>query len=404
MALKSGFYNAIETSAGVYDRVYSADEYTNFYSAFLKDGVRRSGDEDLKCISDGLNISINAGFAICGSKWIHNDGAFSLPAVVPPVGQYGRIDGVFLRVDANESQRIASFIYRQGTPAETPEPPAKETATKIYELCLCYVNVAPNASEISIVDKRADSAVCGWVTSPVGYDEYFSEFESAFADFMTDAQNDFDSWFENVRNTLAVSTLFKQYTELITTTAATTTTATISIVQYDPTGVDILDVFVNGMRLIAGLDYAVQNRTITFNNALIAGTQILIVVYKSIDGAGLGSVSDEVTQLQEDVAELQEEMQEFGGGFIIDSFDYGRSFTLAADQYTSMSFEDIEKDGYTPVGIINVSITGLVLLNNFWIKNINGNYSAQIGIHNAQTVSTNVSAMKITVIYKKNAE
>ena len=33
MALKSGFYNAFEVD-GVYDRTYSADEYTDFYAAF----------------------------------------------------------------------------------------------------------------------------------------------------------------------------------------------------------------------------------------------------------------------------------------------------------------------------------------------------------------------------------
>ena len=33
MALKSGFYNAFEVD-GVYDRTYTAVEYTDFYAAF----------------------------------------------------------------------------------------------------------------------------------------------------------------------------------------------------------------------------------------------------------------------------------------------------------------------------------------------------------------------------------
>ena len=166
MALKSGFYNAFEVD-GVYDRTYSADEYTDFYAAFLTDGVRRSNDDDLKCTASGLVISIAAGYAICGTKWVHNESAYELPAVVPPVGSYSRIDRVFLHVDTTEGTRAASFVYREGTPAATPTPPDKSSATGVFELCLANVTVAPNASSVTIQDTRAVPSLCGWVKTPV---------------------------------------------------------------------------------------------------------------------------------------------------------------------------------------------------------------------------------------------
>lgn len=166
MALKSGFYNAFEVD-GVYDRTYSADEYTNFYSAFLTDGVRRSNDNDLKCTASGLVISVAAGYAICGSKWVHNESSYDLPAVVPPTGSYSRIDRVFLHVDTTEGTRAASFVYREGTPAATPTPPAKSSATGVFELCLANVSVAPNASSVTIQDTRANPSLCGWVKTPI---------------------------------------------------------------------------------------------------------------------------------------------------------------------------------------------------------------------------------------------
>lgn len=166
MALKSGFYNAFEID-GEYDRTYSAIEYTNFYSAFLTEGVRRSNDDDLKCTASGLVISIAAGYAICGSKWVHNESAFELPAVVPPVGSYSRIDRVFLQVDTTEAVRAASFVYREGTPAANPQPPAKSSATGVFELCLANVTVAPNASSVTIQDTRAVPSLCGWVKTPI---------------------------------------------------------------------------------------------------------------------------------------------------------------------------------------------------------------------------------------------
>ena len=300
MALKSGFFNAIETD-GVYDRVYSADEYTNFYSAFLRDGVRRSGNDDFKCTASGLIITVAAGFAICGSKWVNNETATTLAAVVPPVGEYSRIDRVFLHVDTNEATRAASIVYRTGTPAANPQPPAKNTDTGIFELCLCNVTVAPAATSLVLNDTRGNSSLCGWVTTPVGYDDFFTSLDSAFNQYMENAQGEFNSWFDEVRETLAVATLFKQYTWFVETTATTTTSVTFNIPQYDPTGVDIVQVYTNGMLEIAGVDYAISGSTVTFTNPKIAGSQILVVVYKSIDGEGLGSVSDEVTALQNEV-------------------------------------------------------------------------------------------------------
>lgn len=405
MSLKSGFYNAVEIESGVYDRVYSADEYTNFYSAFLKDGVRRSGADDLKITASGLNVSVAAGFAICGSKWIHNDTAAVIATVTPPTGQYSRIDGVFLHVDVNESTRAASFVYRQGTAAATPTPPEKETATGIFELCLAYINVAPNASNVTVTDKRADSAVCGWVMSPVGYDDYFTQFDNAVNEWIAQSENAFESWFANVRETLAVATLFKQYTQTIETTG-TTTTAEITIVQYDPTGVDILQVYVNGMLLIAGTDYTVNNTTIMFNVALIAGAQIYIVVYKSIDGTGLGSVSDEVTQLQNDVVDLDGR---------VSAIESVVSEILAVEQHVSTSYQIlgrqqvdrnfiVTKSGYRPISIGNIRVStdsSYLALSQFYLRRENGEDMARIGIINTSSTSQYVNEVTFTVIYQK---
>lgn len=384
MSLKSGFYNAIETSVGVFDRVYSADEYTNFYSAFLRDGVRRSGDNDFLVTASGLVLTVAQGFAICGSKWIHNETAETLPTITPPTGLFPRIDGVFLHVDTNEATRAASFVYRQGEESETPEPPAKDGTAGVYELCLCYVEVMPNADAVTITDKRADSAVCGWITSPVGYDDYFAEFETAF-----------NTWFANLRESVATLTLFKQYTQIIST-AANTSTVEITIPQYDPTGVDIVQVYCNGMLLYNGNDYTISGTTITFTAAKIAGTQILIVVYKSIDGTGLGTVSDEITQLQNDVAELQS-----GDSFVVENYTKEDDWSIAAGAFNAFIFTGHTKEGYTPVGLINVWTDGNVEITKF---SVNSSGSVWIGTHNSQSVAAPITKVEYTVLFKKNAE
>ena len=410
MSLKSGFYNAIETSVGVFDRVYSADEYTNFYSAFLKDGVRRSGDNDFQVSASGLVLTVAQGYAICGSKWIHNETAEILPTITPPTGLFPRIDGVFLHVDINEATRAASLVYRQGEESETPEPPAKDSSAGVYELCLCYVEVMPNATAVSITDKRADSSVCGWVTSPVGYDDYFDEFETAFNSYMQESENAFNTWFANLRQTVAITTLFKQYTQNITTTGSSTSSVEVGIVQYDPTGVDILQVYCNGMLLIEDDDYTLSGTTITFDVPKIAGTKILIVVYKSIDGAGLGSVSTAVEELQNDVAELQTAVEDVAERITTQDFDFSFSLTIAGKTIGVIE-QTITKEGYTPVGILQiVPSTGfietsldLALIGFNTAKNGNADV---LNVHyfNSSSSSRTITGLTATILYIKTVE
>lgn len=297
MALNSGFYNAMLVN-GDYDRKYNADDYKNVFAAFIKDGVRRSGADDFKVTASGLSLSVKLGYAVCGGRWVHLDADYTLGTITPPVGDYSRIDAVVLRVDANEATRAASLLIRTGTPASSPKAPAKDTTTGVTELILAHVRVAPSASTVTVTDTRANASLCGWVTTPVGYDDYFKSLDSQF-----------DVWFAEKKNTLASVTLFKQY-KWRTVLANSASSVTFDISQYTSGGTDILHVYVNGLLETEGVDYTLSGKTITFitagggNGTKTAGTEIVVLCYKSIDGTGLGSVSDEVTALQNKVAEL----------------------------------------------------------------------------------------------------
>ena len=297
MSLTSGFYNAMNVG-GTYDRLYNADDYKNVFAAFIKDGIRRSGMDDFKITANGLVLTAKMGYAVCGGRWVQLDADYHVGTVTPPVGDYSRMDAVVLRVDANEQTRAASIIYRQGTAGSTPQPPAKDTATNVTELILAYVLVAPSATSVTLTDTRPNANLCGWITTPVGYDDYFTSLDSQF-----------ETWFDEKKDTLASATLFKEY---IWRTVLENPSASVSftIPQYDSTGVDIVNVYVNGMLEIEGVDYTLSGSTIAFTTGdggtgtKIAGTEIVVKVYKSIDGSDLGSVSDEVTELQNQVSVL----------------------------------------------------------------------------------------------------
>lgn len=295
--LKSGFYNAMKVG-GEYDRKYNADDYKNVFAAFLKDGVRRSGLDDFKVTASGLALTAKMGYAICGGRWVNLDADYSIGSIIPPVGDYSRIDAVVIRVDNTESTRSASLLIRTGTPASSPQPPAKDTTTGVSELVIAHVLVEPSATSVTVTDTRPNANLCGWITTPVGYDDFF-----------TSLDKEFETWFENTKDTLSSVTLFRQYSWR-TVLTGTTSSVTFNIPQFDPTGTDIIHVYVNGLLELEGIDYTLSGSTITFGTGgggigtKIAGTEIVVLCYKSIDGTGLGSVADAVDELQNQVSAL----------------------------------------------------------------------------------------------------
>lgn len=302
MAERSGFFTALPIYEGEkivgYDITYNAEDYSDALAAIVGSGVTRGILNELVVSSNGgMNLKVETGYAFILGRWYKNDSihtSFAVPTA--PQGSLKRIDRVVLKLDKNVSNRKIRLAYKTGVAAATPTAPTLQRDNTIYELSLATINVSSNATAISnndIVDDRTNDELCGWVTTPIGYEDFFKTFD-----------NQFNAWFEEKKNTLSSVTLFKQYHQRITTTSLTTLIE-FNIPQYDPTGVDIIDVFINGINKVKNIDYTVNSNTqtsLTFVDELIAGTLVDIYVYKSIDGTGLGSVSDEITELQNEVA------------------------------------------------------------------------------------------------------
>lgn len=290
MAQSSGFFNALKSGAD-YDRKYNADDYSDNLAAIFSTGVRRSGDNDLYVqAAGGMALSIGIGRAWIDGKWYKNDTVFTdFTVPTAPTGDRGRVDRVVLRLNRNIEARNIELKYLTGTPALSPSAPALTRSGGIYEIALADIAVNPSVTEITqsdIYDRRSDPEVCGWITSPLGSEEWYKNHDV-----------DFETWFKKVRDTLAVSTLFKQYRQRIVLENLTNT-VTFNIPQYDPTGVDILNVYVNGNFCSENDDYTANGSVITFTAEKIAGTIVDVIVYQSIDGEGLKSVADIVADLQ----------------------------------------------------------------------------------------------------------
>lgn len=287
MSEKSGFFNALKVD-GAYDRTYNANDYTDNLAVIISNGVLRSNADDLKVTASGLLPTVAAGRAWIKGHYYYNDTALSLAEITAPVGG-SRIDRVMLRYDNTIQQRRIKVIYVEGEASNDPVAPVPTRTDTVFDLVLADIQINANAQSVTVIDKRADADLCGWVYSVSGDGSFF-----------TSLDNSFMQWFNGAKDTLSSVTLVKRYQWETTITTATDQVA-FNIPQYDA-DTCFIEVYVNG---ILDNRYTLYNNVITFNNTLVAGTVLIVNAYKSIDGTGIETVADEITELQNKVAAIE---------------------------------------------------------------------------------------------------
>lgn len=286
---KSGFFNALLTN-GAYDRKYNANDYCDNLAVVISNGVLRSGENDLKVTASGMVVTVGVGRAWINGHYYLNDTPHSFAAISAPIGGT-RIDRVFLRLDKSSAVRSVSLVYQQGTAANTPVAPEPVREGDIYDIVLANIHVGTNATSVTVEDTRGDADICGWVYSTSGDNSFFTSLDAAFGE-----------WFEEKKDTLSSVTLFKRYNWRKVLTSASNTVI-FDIPQYDAETC-FIEVFLNGILKTETADYSITGSVLTFSGTLIVGTEVEIKCYKSIDGTGLISAADEITELQNNVAAL----------------------------------------------------------------------------------------------------
>ncbi len=286
---KSGFFNALNNN-GVYDRTYNANDYSDNLAVIISNGVLRSDNDDLRVTASGMVATVGVGRAWINGHYYYNDAPHSFAAVTAPSGGT-RYDRVFLRLNTDIAARSIELVYRQGTAANSPVKPTPVREGNIYELVLADIFIGTNATSVIVTDTRADANLCGWVYSTSGDGSFFRTLD-----------NNFNAWFNDTKNTLASVTLFKRY-EWRTVLESAGKVFTFNVPQYDAETC-FIEVYVNGLLVTNGSDYTLNGNIITFTDNLIADTEIEVKVFKSIDGTGIMSVADEITELQNAVASI----------------------------------------------------------------------------------------------------
>lgn len=192
---ESGFFNAeeveLEDGTKAYDRVYVSEQFCDYFSLFVGNGVFVNPTNQLMVTeatgSIGLKVRINPGWAFINGMYYHllEEGELELEQ---NTGTTVRVDGIFCRY--SRSDRAIRIIVGKGRVV----PKRLEYD---YELLLATVNVVSGALSINVAnirDRRPDEDVCGFVKGLVDVIQTKDLFDRFTATF--------EEWFDDVKETL----------------------------------------------------------------------------------------------------------------------------------------------------------------------------------------------------------
>lgn len=227
MAERYGFFNAVETSGGVYDRTYNAEDFASYFSKFIGNGVFANPSDGLKVSAQsGLKVTVKAGSAYIDGYYYELTGNKTLTIPINS-SSYVQEDSVVIRLD--KTNRKMSLELKQNNVSVS-------NTTTVKELQLAIIRKGIGVSSISaadITDKRPYNDVCGFVTGiiqQISTSDLFSQFTAMF-----------NKWFDGLKNQLgsnAATNLQNQINEINTKINAMPTIRQGTSEPSDSTGKD----------------------------------------------------------------------------------------------------------------------------------------------------------------------
>jgi hypothetical protein len=196
---RCGFFDA-NLVGEEYDRVYLASQFAAYFASFIGNGVFAKHSNQLQVMemaAPQMQIGVESGQAWINGYWYENTDMLYLPIDVAN-GVLNRIDSVVLRLGISE--RNIWLAVKKGTPAINPIAPEVTRNADYYELQLATISIPAGSIKITqaqITDTRMNQDVCGWVTGVVDQLDtttLFNQFEAYFDEFKQFYENDYANW------------------------------------------------------------------------------------------------------------------------------------------------------------------------------------------------------------------
>lgn len=234
---KSSFFNSVS-----HDRTYKAEDWAEYFASFIGNGIFPVPSTGLQVVAgSGMNVTVRAGKAWINGYFYQNTGDLTVQLATAD-GQLNRIDRIV--VQWNLTNRTITTKVKSSGFSASPSAPAVQRDADIFELVLADVFVAAGVTAITqsrITDQRLNTSLCGVVAAVVDqidtaafnaqlqawFAEYeslseeqynslasymaslklqgnvqYDAFEQHMADFETQAEADFNTWFDGLQAVL----------------------------------------------------------------------------------------------------------------------------------------------------------------------------------------------------------
>lgn len=226
--MRSGFFNSEITgydaeNMPIFDRAEEASFFAKYFSQFISNGVFPDPSTNMQVLADtGMNIKVSIGTCFINGYmgWVENAETFT----IEESDTQARIDRIVARLDF-DNREIQCHV-KKGTAAGNPVAPELQRDYDMYEIGLADVRVNANVIEIkqeNITDLRLNTDLCGIVVVPLQHVDTTTLFNQ-YQDWLKNAteqgeqdlqltqeqlQEEFDTWFATVKDTLSGDTAGK---------------------------------------------------------------------------------------------------------------------------------------------------------------------------------------------------
>ena len=205
MAMADGYGLFWNSDSG--DRKYDAQSFEKWLKKFFTSGVFEG---DLQVLaSSGMTVQVQTGYSNVNGKVGLFESATNI-TLSAANSRYPRIDTII--IERNDVDRVIQIDKVTGAyTGENPQPtaPIWDETQGIYQLVLAQIYVGAGVSSISqedITDKRTDTDVCGYIAGTVNemdFSQFAAQFESYYEQFVASNQEDFETWFDEMKDQLS---------------------------------------------------------------------------------------------------------------------------------------------------------------------------------------------------------
>lgn len=200
MAITSGFFNSLEG-----DRKYDARQMGEMFDGLIMDGVFMSIGDALKTTpSSGMTVAVGTGRAWFLHTWAKNDSEY-LIEVSAAESVLNRIDTIVLDVDNTEAVRNNTIKLIKGTPASNAKRSTLINTEDHKQIPLADILVPAGTTTLTVanITNIVGTDECPYVTGPLSIIQN--------DDILAAWQEEFDTWFEDVKGTLDSDTAGNLY-------------------------------------------------------------------------------------------------------------------------------------------------------------------------------------------------